>query len=79
MRGKKYTPLEFLKYIRDPLAQSEIDRWIKVNGITISPKKNFSIMKIWLKDCTIQNPKIINILPQLDINGVLFKKHNPQY
>ena len=35
MGGKKYTPLEFLKYIRDPLAQSEIDRWIKVNGITI--------------------------------------------
>ena len=51
----------------------------KVNGITISPKKNFSIMKIWLRDCTIQNPKLIHILPQLDINGVLFKKHNPQY
>ena len=35
MGGKKYTPLEFLKYIREPLAQSEIDRWIKINGITI--------------------------------------------
>ena len=35
MGGKKYTPLEFLKYIREPLTQTEIDTWTKVNGITI--------------------------------------------
>jgi hypothetical protein len=30
-----------------------------VNGITISPKKNFCIIKVWLSDCSHQNPVII--------------------
>ena len=47
-----------------------------INGITISPKKNFCIIKIWLATCEYQNPTIINevnggIMPQ----GCLFKKH----
>ena len=47
-----------------------------INGITISPKKNFCIIKIWLATCDYQNPTIINevnggIMPQ----GCLFKKH----
>ncbi len=47
-----------------------------INGITISPKKNFCIIKIWLANCEFQNPTIINevnggIMPQ----GCLFKKH----
>jgi hypothetical protein len=27
-----------------------------VNGITISPKKNFCIIKVWLENCNIQDP-----------------------
>jgi len=51
-----------------------------VSGITISPKKNFCIIKIWMKDCINQNPAIVNT----DIKGItpvgcLFKKHNPEY
>ena len=47
-----------------------------INGITISPKKNFCIIKIWLATCEYQNPTIIaevngGIMPQ----GCLFKKH----
>ena len=47
-----------------------------INGITISPKKNFCIIKIWLSTCEYQNPTIIaevngGIMPQ----GCLFKKH----
>jgi hypothetical protein len=30
-----------------------------VTGITISPKKNFCIIKIWLSNCSYQNPEII--------------------
>ena len=30
-----------------------------VNGITISPKKNFCIIKIWMSSCANQNPCII--------------------
>jgi hypothetical protein len=51
-----------------------------VTGITISPKKNFCIIKIWMMNCANQNPAIItnevkNIIPQ----GCLFKKHTPEY
>lgn len=50
-----------------------------VNGITISPKKNFCIVKIWLKDCTVQNPNEIIDIPNLSTQGCLFRKHAPEY
>lgn len=50
-----------------------------VNGITISPKKNFCIIKIWLNVCTIQDPSIITNIPNLSTQGCLFKKHEPEY
>ncbi len=46
-----------------------------INGITISPKKNFCIIKIWLKDCSKQNPQIINYFSGFTNYGSLFKKH----
>lgn len=51
-----------------------------VNGITISPKKNFCIIKIWMANCSFQNPEIItNEVNGLESQGCLFKKHNPEY
>lgn len=50
-----------------------------VNGITISPKKNFCIIKIWMKNCTNQNVSYIENVGGLDKHGVLFKKHKPEY
>jgi hypothetical protein len=51
-----------------------------VNGITISPKKNFCIIKIWMSNCSFQNPDIItNQVKGLDSHGCLFKKHTPEY
>ena len=52
----------------------------KLTGITISPKKKFCIIKIWMSDCSNQNPAIVigeikDITPQ----GCLFKKHAPEY
>ena len=46
-----------------------------VNGITISPKKNFCIIKIWLKTCEHQNPNILNKELNIDLTSCLFKKH----
>jgi hypothetical protein len=51
-----------------------------VTGITISPKKNFCIIKIWMTDCNNQNPATVTsdvkgLMPQ----GCLFKKHTPEY
>ena len=47
-----------------------------VTGITISPKKNFCIVKIWLSNCDHQNPQIVtDELKNLSSQGCLFKKH----
>ena len=51
-----------------------------VTGITISPKKNFCIIKVWMNDCTNQNPTIITSdVKGLSAQGCLFKKHAPEY
>jgi hypothetical protein len=51
-----------------------------VTGITISPKKNFCIIKIWMTDCNNQNPLIVtNDVKGLSPQGCLFKKHTPEY
>ena len=51
----------------------------KINGITISPKRNFCIIKIWTNDCTIQNPQTIIDIDGLPKQGCIFKKHSPDY
>lgn len=50
-----------------------------INGATISPKRNFYIVKIWTSNCNIQTVNSINDIPGLDKKGVLFKKHSPEY
>ena len=50
-----------------------------VSGITISPKKNFCIIKLWLGDCNNQDPHDINYFNGIDAHGCLFKKHLPEY
>ena len=50
-----------------------------VNGITISPKRNFCIVKIWLENCSLQDPNIVIDIPNLQKQGCLFKKHAPEF
>ena len=50
-----------------------------INGITISPKKNFCILKIWLNTSILQDPNIIQEIPNLSTQGCLFKKHEPEF
>jgi hypothetical protein len=47
-----------------------------VTGITISPKKNFCIIKIWMENCSIQDPNLIVQIPNLIKQGCLFNKHD---
>jgi hypothetical protein len=46
-----------------------------INGITISPKKNFCIVKIWLANCNYQNPAVIADNLGISSQGCLFKTH----
>jgi hypothetical protein len=50
-----------------------------VNGITISPKKNFCIIKIWLDTTSIKDPECIRKIENLPVQGCLFKKHEPEF
>lgn len=50
-----------------------------INGITISPKKNFCIIKIWLNTSNLQDPNIITTIANLSKQGCLFKKHEPEF
>jgi len=51
-----------------------------VTGITISPKKNFCIIKIWMTNCTFQNPAVVTLdINEISPQGCLFKKHTPEY
>ena len=51
-----------------------------VNGITISPKKNFCVIKIWMANCDTQDSNVIGDAVQgIVSHGCLFKKHNPEY
>jgi hypothetical protein len=47
-----------------------------VNGISVSPKKGFCIVKIWLRDCSLQDPDYVTNIPKLMKEGCLFKKHD---
>lgn len=51
-----------------------------VTGITISPKKNFCVVKIWMTNCNNQDPNIVTkSLDKLSSTGCLFKKHAPEF
>jgi len=50
-----------------------------INGITISPKKNFCIIKIWLDTSQYQDANMIVSIPNLLKLGCLFKKHEPEF
>jgi len=46
-----------------------------INGISLSPKKSFCIVKIWMKNCKMVNPTIFQDIEYMDKNGCIFKKH----
>jgi len=50
-----------------------------INGITISPKKNFCIIKIWLDTSNYQDPGIISSFLNLSKQGCIFKRHEPEF
>jgi len=53
----------------------EPDILSKINGISISPKRNFSIIKIWLEDHSVKNMKNIKDLYAMNEQNVIYKGH----
>lgn len=46
-----------------------------LNGITISPKKNFCIIKVWMNTSQYMDPAIIANITNLTKTGTQFRKH----
>jgi hypothetical protein len=47
----------------------------QIMGISLSPKKSFCIIKIWMKTCDFLNHNVFVDIDDLDKKGCLFKKH----
>jgi hypothetical protein len=59
---------------------SENDTFMSnITGASISPKRNFCIIKIWMSNCDNQDVKVIKSIEGLNKQGVLFRKHKPLY
>ena len=46
-----------------------------INGMSISPKKTYSIIKLWLKGDSIKDIKELNDIPILKDSTPIYKKH----
>ena len=55
---------------------SDENKMKTVNGITISPKKYFCIIKIWMKTCEYTDVHDINKTPGISYDTCMFKRHN---
>ena len=49
---------------------------MKVNGISISPKKTFSILKIWFQDKNINETKFLNSMDLFKFDEAIYKAHS---
>lgn len=48
-----------------------------INGITVSPKKKFCILKIWMRDCETISPDIFIDISNMNHSSCIFRKHCP--
>lgn len=68
--------LKILSYalLGETLFKNDQDTRI-ITGISISPKKNFCVVKIWLEGDSITDPNVIINIEGLEADGAIFKKH----
>jgi translation initiation factor 4E len=51
-----------------------------VTGISLSPKKQFCVVKIWMSNCHHQNPHLVTSdIQNFTPDGCLFKNHVPEF
>jgi hypothetical protein len=59
------------------LKKEYIGNWADVNGLSVSPKKAFNIVKIWLGSDTLSNPEVFN-LPVKYASSAMFTSFRAQ-
>jgi len=53
----------------------DLDKYSLVNGISISPKKTYSIIKLWFKGDEINDLEQLNNNTVLENSTPIYKKH----
>ena len=46
----------------------------EISGLSISPKKNFCVIKIWSSQCDDIDTGIFSDIPFLDLSGSIYRK-----
>jgi len=64
----------FFRLMGNTLTKNEVIAE-NITGISLSPKKSFCILKIWMKTCDFLNHNVFTEIEDLDMKGCLFKKH----
>ena len=69
----------FKNLISENITLNETD-FYEINGISIAPKKEFNIIKIWLRNDTNEYKNIVKqIEPYFKLDNSLYKKHELEY
>jgi len=69
----------FLNLISENISLNETD-FNEINGISIAPKKEFNIIKIWLRNDTNEYKNLVKqIEPNFKLDNALYKKHELEY
>lgn len=61
--------------LREP---ARTEKWNQINGISVSPKKSFSIIKIWLRSKDMRDAALYQLPPHADCSDVLFKAYDEE-
>ena len=51
-----------------------VERNDEINGLSISPKKNFCVIKIWSSQCEDIATEVFSDIPFLDLSGSIYRK-----
>jgi hypothetical protein len=62
-KANSFTENILMNLVNESLLKKEHqdEYWDHVNGVSISPKKNFCILKVWLKNCDVQDYNYFDI------------------
>tara|TARA_X000000368_G_C22901250_1_gene654188 strand:+ start:389 stop:910 length:522 start_codon:yes stop_codon:yes gene_type:complete len=56
---------------------SKNDKFLdKITGVTISPKKTFCIIKVWMESVQYQSVMMMEKIEFMNVHGCIFKRHN---
>ena len=66
---------ELMVYIIGEHGTNDPNNTMQINGISVSPKKNFCIFKIWNKDYNKSNKNILSNFDFLNMNEVIYSNH----